>query len=566
MLIDTSALAALPGIAAATLSQSGDAPSTLHLSWRGFGPDWLRYLEPVTLMHKGRVLFHGRITSFSRSNDAGSLESSCTASDALWLLDHLPLGAQAAEAVAANAASAADFGAAGQAALLSWAALAESCRISAPLWAADADGEPREDATIWLDASLANYSSGAAFKRDAPITAWTALLEMRQANPDALFRFNPVSGAVEAISIARAPAVEWDTDRMRLLSCSDIGPQYENCIAGVALAVSWQGADGAPGGSMLQVFPPSVAPGDMGVRLFTASADNAQQAAAQADYMMRQLEAYYNAANALQHGGSVSAMMEDVEDSPLCRRMNISGTGTHPSWHGMLAMVTAAEWDFLDGTVEAQLGATINEPDITEMAFADRDGEFSSDDGMGGDFSSDEEESACEFDSLTTWDYTTTWGGSDTWEDSSTWDFTSTAAASASGSGSGPAHGSGSASSTGSASGPPETTATSPGGCDCAPKWAAYEERMAALEARVAYLESLHAGSGQGSATDGTCGCACEGLLEAIRAAVQEAANGVTLNASVRQAVMTTDSGEVAAQAHVQTAGGGGSASITFAY
>ena len=452
MLIDSGDFLRLPGIMQARLSESADGPSVLNLAWRGYGPEWLRWMEPVTIMHCGKVLFHGRMNAFDRTNDANNMESSATAVNAMWLLDNLPLGAQVAEANAANETAAADFASAGHNALQSWTALAASCVANAPLWVVDEAGTPQEDGTIQLDVSMANFSSGAVYKRDKVMTAWTALLEMKSANPDSLFCFEPTTGNVRVVSIQTAPQVEWNTDSMQLASCASIAPQYESCITGVALVVSWQDASGGSGGSKLFVYPAGVAAGDMGVKLYTAQVESATQASQQGEYMMAQLKRYYDAVNVLQHGGSITAMMEDVPVSPLCQRVNITGTGTHESWHDMAAMVSGVEWDFLAGTVEAQLGAQIDEPDISEMTFPDEESgegdfssDFSSDDGdFPDDFSSEEESTeepqstTWEFtttwnpdliwseESTTTWDFTTTWDESTTWEDTATWGETTT--------------------------------------------------------------------------------------------------------------------------------------------
>ena len=433
MIIDTADFLSLPGITQATLSESADSPSVLNLAWTGYGPDWLRWMEPVTVIHRGRVLFHGRMNAFERTNAAGDMESRATVVNALWLLDNLPLGAQVAEAKAATATSAADFSSAAQNALMSWTALAKSCRVSAPLWVVSADGVPQEDGIITLDVSGANYSTGAVYKRDKVMTAWTALLEMKQANPDASFRLNYTTGKVEVVSIGSAAVADWSTDDMQLTACASIAPQYESCITGVALVVSWQGAEGAGCGSVVRVYPDGVTAGDMGVKLYSATVENHEQAEEQADYMMRQLRRYYEAVNVLQYGGSVTALLEDVSLSPLCSRLNIVGTGTHETWHSMAAFVSGVEWDFLNGTVDVQLGAQIDEPDISEMIFPDEESDdstddFSSDELLPDDFSSDDDSTTTYPEDLTTWDFTTTWDPEESWseESTTTWDFTTT--------------------------------------------------------------------------------------------------------------------------------------------
>jgi len=620
MKIDTKEFANMPGLMSARLSESADAAAALELTWSGYGPEWLEYMEPVTLMHRGRVLFHGRLISYTRTNEAGETETTATAKDALWLLDHLTLGAQIAEALAANNGREANLTMAARNAMVSWAALAESCRVNAPQWVVTEGGEVLPEAEVRLDVSRANYSSGAAWKKEGMVTQWTALLVMKEANPDAFYRYRPTTGAVEVVSLKRAEKIEWNTEQMRLEACAEVAPQYENSITGVALLVSWDKSadgDGALGGAILQVYPEGVEASDMGVKLYTAHVKNYVQATQQAHYMMRQLKSYYDAVNELQHSGSVRALLDDVESSPLCSRMSVTGAGTHEEWHDMASMVTGVAWDFVAGVVEVQLGTDMGEPHISEMVFPDEPEEDeTTEEGGGGDFewptssedtttasnlpswdlnSTQEEEmsttweettttweenislsettttweettttwdetdtaSASESEELTfsTWDdiFTTGGGESATWGDSdtTTWDGSSTGSRGSGSSGSGSDGGTASGSSDGG-------TASGSDDCGwCTEKWAALEAWKAGMEERLAALEA---------ALEGSCDCACAGLLEDIQKAVNEAAAGVNLTASVTASVMTTNTGDLKVNATAEASGGSGSASVSFQY
>lgn len=68
-----------------------------------------------------------------------------------------------------------------------------------------------------------------------------------------------------------------------------------------------------------------------------------------------------------------------------------------------------------------------------------------------------------------------------------------------------------------------------------------------------------------GNGTSG-CNCECAGLLEAIQQAVQQAAAGVSLTATVTQALMTTDYGTISVTGDATAAGGTGSSSVSFSY
>jgi len=578
MIIDSAAFNDIPGLIGATLSESADDASTLSLSFEGFGPAWLEYMQPITVMHRGRVLFHGKITSLARNNAGGEMTSSATASNFLWLLARQTLGAQIAEVRAAAANEAwSGLQSSANAAMASWKSLADSCRIDAPGWVANADGSEAAESVITLDASRARYSFGAYMERERAITAWTALLEMKSCNPDCSYRVNYVSGAIEVISLGKADSLAWDTARMGIIAANDIAPQYEEALTGVAVVVSWSAEGGASGVAVRQ-YPPGLDMAQSGVKVFAAGADNALQAAAQADHMIAQCRAYYEAANALQWGGSVSAKLEDVPASPLACRLCLTGPGAHESWHGMQAMVSEVEWDFMEMACTLSLGRTVDEPELHELQFDDHESEDDSTEAdapqqpesteaLSTALPDSEEEFSTEEASTqeaSTWDgASTTWDAASTWEDSASASGSAEGSAAGSGSGSaGPDSGSACGSgSTGSGSGSgsgtqPQTTTmpqgsqgsgsggssgsgSSPGGsgsgCDCASQWSDLETWKKDVEDRLAKLEAGQPGVGSGSGSDvgsgsasaggegseagSACGCADE--LKALQEKVQ---------------------------------------------
>ena len=608
MIIDSADFGLLPKLRSAVLNECGDAVSTLVLSWAGYGPDWLRYMEPVTVMHRGSVLFHGRVTEFSHSNEGGSVSAEATVSNALWLLDNTPLGAQVAEAMGGATA---DFEAAAREALRSWTALAASCRVAAPGWVVDEAGMEADNGLLWLEVRRANYSTGAVVAKNRVITAWTALLSMRQANPDALFRFVPTSGAVEVVSVGQAFDEVWRTDEMLIYSCAGIGPQFENCVTGVALVVSWGDAvTGGEGGSLVRVYPASVQPGDSGVRIFTVSVENEYQATEQAEYVMGQLQSYYEAVNELQYGGTVEVALEDVVSSPLAHRLSLVGPGTHESWHEMRAMVTAVRWDFMEHRVEVTLGAVFGEPEIHEMSFPetpegdDSRSRFST----GGSSSSSTGSDSGSGPIVLPPGKTEPWSPPE-WE--STWDTVSRDSTETPSTISLPSEPTPSeptpseptpseptpSEPTPSTTMPSESTPTAmPGSgcdCDCPERWAGFEEwkktvenrlgkvpqpcgcadkwasldvwkqgiedRLVSLEKRVQALED--AGGGGGS-----CDCQCGDLLAQIQAAIAQAASAVTVSASVGAPVMTTATGDLGISCVAEVTADGGSGSVSFSY
>lgn len=436
MIIDSSDFTQIPDLLTAVLRESADDAGALSLEFAGFGPDWLRYMEPVTIMHRGRVLFHGKITSVPRSNDGGQITTQVSVQNFIWLFDHQTLGAQLAELQAAennqNAESSNRVRVSQSAtqALSSWARLAESCRISAPGWVVNEDGSPAGDSFIGLNTERAHYSFGKFYDREKYITQWTALLAMKQCNPDALYLPDYTGGELRVVSQLNATPCNWDTQREGILSISDIAPQYEAVVTGVALNVSWTTEKGVTR-SRTFTYPAGLNRNQMGVKIFTATVEDASRVRRQADYMMQQLRRYYTAANTLQWGGSVTARMEDVEGSPLGQLLSISGEGTHEDWHNMAAVVTETEWDFMSGEVSLTLGRTVQEPELTELTWPE-DAEVDEDpgsegEGGGGGWPDVEEPDSTQED--TTWDdITTTWDGVPT-ETPPTADTTTTSAA-----------------------------------------------------------------------------------------------------------------------------------------
>ena len=101
MILHSEELYKLANIDSATLKENATGEGVLNLSFSGFGPEWLKYMQPVTLYHKGKVLFHGKLTSLSRTNDGGAVTSSAVINNFMWLLDRQTLGQQVAEIEAA---------------------------------------------------------------------------------------------------------------------------------------------------------------------------------------------------------------------------------------------------------------------------------------------------------------------------------------------------------------------------------------------------------------------------------------------------------------------------------
>lgn len=403
MIINTSEFSALPRLTSAVLTQSTEGVSSLSLGWAGLLPDWAQYMTPVTVMHRGNVLFHGKITALASGNSGGEMTSECTVSDFFWALDNQTLGEQLAqiqESLKNQVASTLSLGA--NSALVSWANLADSLHMSLPEWTCDNEGTPRADGEISLDTTLASYSFGAFTEKRRAISCLTALLEMQQANPDCFFLPDYVAGKVKVVSMTNAEKTEWDTQSVRLTEASGIAPCYEKTVTGVCGVVTYGT------GMRSAIYPEDIPVTANGVKIFSLATETASQAAHQLKHILPRLKAWYEAANILQHNGTVTAVMQDVASSPIGWRINISGKGTSPEWANMNALVSSAEWDFLGGLVALTLGKNIEEPELHELNFATNDGGDE-----GGDDGGNEDVDDSDSGDFSTWSYdTTATGGS----------------------------------------------------------------------------------------------------------------------------------------------------------
>lgn len=597
--LNTSDIASLANLTSASLSEDAKGVSTLELAWSGFLPAWATYMEPVTLMHHGKVLFHGKVTTASNSNDGGQISSSATVSNVMWLLDHQTLSQQLAEIVAADGGDAA-------ASMLnvkgfSLSQLANGIEISTEGWVPEhyipapadetetdppAPGSGESEATdkaeqeetlitekieqdvLWPGSSkacVADYISisstylhtaplrsvtlylprylesnyerlvwkkdpweiyskygctdwfGTDVKRalylvieqqnsdgaweplgasadahiptkpdsrhlpeyheqltwhfrginvdagkplrfkasyfprlyDAPVnigvldtryhsaqqypygiqdpqaiieykdgapdppyrppvpstrgtikcdaspglksryllmrsnggimTSLTALMKAVENNPDAFWIVDYETATVRMTTIGETATVSWTSadagkraGDVRLLSCSDLAPQYENMVTGVALVLtsSGSGDNGAPDNTIQSVYkwPEDLDLTQTGVKVFQIETGSGYNPVAQ---WIQAAEEYYNAANALQWGGTVTAKAQDIEASPLGCRLNLLGNGTAEEWHNMQAIISGCTWDFVEGTLEVSLGRDFADPAFAEPGEAD---------------------------------------------------------------------------------------------------------------------------------------------------------------------------------------------------
>lgn len=373
MIIDTQELAKVPGLLSATLTESAEGTSSLQLEFADWGPAWARYEEPLTLLHKGKPLWHGKMMPPVHSNAGRVCSTSVVAHNIFYMLESQPLSAQLKavhnEFLSGGGSLAGTVGIIAR----SWAKLAENLRVAAPGWGVTleskeggANYEANPAAELSLDVSRANYALTPGVSREGGITGWQILQRMRACNPDCVYKVVP-TGVIQVVAIAKADTITWDTDKDPefLLEASGIAPRREDRLEGVAVAVTWR--DGKSGGVQVYKYPKDLDKESGKVRLFSMSANSATHAAKQMNALSSQVRAYYDAVNTLQWSGTLVVEMDKLASSPLACRVNLRGEHMHPEWASMGAIVTAVEWDLVERTARLTLGASVQDPELWEV-------------------------------------------------------------------------------------------------------------------------------------------------------------------------------------------------------
>ena len=404
----TDNLSELADITAATLEERTTGEGVLRLEFAGFGPEWLSYMEPVTLYHKGEVIFHGKMVRVSRTNDGGAVTASAEVQNFFWLLERQTLGQQLAELAEAAGGSGSGSGSSsggldgatelginvsavmgrlakgqigkdaaqkitGGGWWVSWGGAVAEMQVSAPGWKAlpgagvyavrTASAADDGLISVLCSEGVANRQQWATTEK--VVTTASALWRMRRKAQDVQFIVDYAAGTVTAMGIGELPELVLDTSGGKVLSISDIRPQYEACCTGVVIA--WTNDAGQ---SELHMFPEELDMAADGVKVFSLSGTYYVESW---DTVARE---YYEAASVLQYGGSVRVLATGLEVSPLGRRLNLVGPGTYESWRTMGAVVTGCSWDFLEGVVEVSLGRDFAEPEFADAAAVEDGGDY----------------------------------------------------------------------------------------------------------------------------------------------------------------------------------------------
>ena len=406
----TEVLSELADITAATLEERTTGEGVLRLEFAGWGPEWLSYMEPVTLYHKGELLFHGKVVSFSRSNEGGAPTASAEIQNFFWLLDRQSLGQQLAalqEAAADTNESAADTSAASEEELrelypvqnsvlmgrlacgqvgknaaqkidgggwqVTWGDAVTAMRMRAPGWRVlpgSGTYAVRAVAATAEDDISVECTPGVRYRQmwattDKMVTTASALWRMRRKSQDVQYIVDYAAGTVTAMGIGELPVLVLDTSAGTVLSISDVEPQYEACCTGVVIV--WTNDAGQ---TEQHMFPEELDMAADGVKVFSLSGTYYVES------WDKVAQEYYEAARVLQYGGSVRVLAAGLEVSPLGRRLNLVGPGTHPDWATMGAVVTACTWDFMEGVVDVSLGRDFADPDFADAAAVEDGGDY----------------------------------------------------------------------------------------------------------------------------------------------------------------------------------------------
>lgn len=383
MIIDSTAFKDIPGLISATLTETTDGtPAQLSLTWVA-GSGVPEYQEPITIIHRGRVLFHGKATSTTYNNSAGDATVSTTAQNFLWLLDKQQLGDLLSPTTMQEAA---------RHALSSWEHLAEAVHINATGWTVNPDGSPRDgedDIALTPSEALAK-GVPCSWYRKAPASSRWALQKYLQANPGTLCTVDYQTGKARLTPRATAPQAQLVTTRDNITDISGITANYDTMPTGVAVVVDWdleylvsEGAvvtgKGLGFGKAVRIFPPDLPPETLGIRVFTRElhfqsytggnhdSDCQRGAEEEADRMLQQLLPWFQEVTTPAVTGDVTTLMSDWEASPLAHRLNICGPGSVDT---LDTPVTSVDWDFMALTTTLHLGHAYGEPKLTQLGRA----------------------------------------------------------------------------------------------------------------------------------------------------------------------------------------------------
>ena len=370
MILDTKDFYNMPELTSARLSESADGVSELSLEFAGWGPAWVGYGATLTVVHRGQPIWHGKLLDPVRDYEGRVPITKVTGVNAMWMLDHQPIGQQLASAENTNDDSRHRGRTIAMANMASWDAMARGFSFKASGWACKWNGMTwvsDESARVTMDASKAKFSLAPVVRREGRVTALEAIQKMRSCNPDCVYRARP-DGVIEVISWERADELRWnvDDDPYFVQSIEGVAAKHDEQLTGVVGVISYTDPHK---GSVRIVEPNTLDMESLSIKLFTFTAPDRQRALNDLVRIRIQLRNYLTAANVLQWRGTVVVDMDKLNESPLARRLSITGEGLPVAWATMRAMVGGVEWDLRERQATLSLGLTVQEPEIHQAQF-----------------------------------------------------------------------------------------------------------------------------------------------------------------------------------------------------
>lgn len=369
MIIHTDQFPLIPRLRSATLSEKTDGTATLSLTYAE-GAELPEYMDTLTIIHRGSVLWHGKVTSSTTANNAGALVHTVQAENFMWVLNHQTLGSQL---LGTTTDTTRDILRIAQESYADLRALGSAFMANAPGWTCDAQGTPNPLAVLGLQTgSTANGGLGSGpFSNPLALSYYCILRKAQLNNPGTFYKPNYLTGQLQIMRGRDSlPETTLHTLQNSILSITAT-PNDAERPAAVAAVVQYKHVLSTTTGAArtrakIIIHPEDTPLTTHGVRVYTAEAPSESQAEAQAQKIITQLREWYAAASQPQAAGSIVCKLRDIPESPLATRCTITGPGAVDT---LASPVTAVDWDFLAQEVTLTLGAAIREPKINTIPF-----------------------------------------------------------------------------------------------------------------------------------------------------------------------------------------------------
>lgn len=371
LIIDTANSPILPGCTSCSLSQSALGASTLSLEFTGDGISCpLANEQPVSLMHGGAVLFHGRVTSIGFSNDGGVRRWQVEVSDYWYLFAHQPAAAQLAEIKQQLQAGDSSLRDSLRNMTQSWADLARNVQMpTTGGWLCYEKGSSAPG-IIRLDVSQARYSLTPTIARDRIYSTSEILQMMSECNPDCLL-LSGFNGTIRVVSVKSLSPLELSLNQ---LTSAQLEPNTAELPSGVCVCLAIKDPDTGKGPMYYRTYPANVSLSSTGLRVFASTITYGGTLSQKSrtkllDHLYSQAASWFEAVREPHLNGSITTSMSlfpTAYDSPLGKALTIVGQDKPDTW-GLTSPITGVQWDFASRTVELTVGKDMAEPMLHEI-------------------------------------------------------------------------------------------------------------------------------------------------------------------------------------------------------